>query len=92
MENLITIASEVSNFGIDIVSLSLSWTQRTVGALYNVTVIPQAEMNFTEQTTIQLTLSYNVIYSVTIVTIVCGQTTSTTVTQLHHGETHLISL
>ena len=59
----------------------------------NVTVVLQIVMNFTGQTTVQLMvfyILYNMLYNVTIATLVCGHTAPTTVTQLKYSEILLI--
>ena len=75
----------VTTFGPDSVMVTVAWQQER-GASYNVSVFPQVVVNMSGPTTLQLTLAYNTLYNVTIATIVCGQTLSTTVTQLHYGE------
>ena len=64
--------------------VTVAWQQER-GASYNVSVFPQVLLNMSGPTTLQLTLAYNTLYTVTIATIVCGRTLSTTVTQLHYG-------
>ena len=81
----VNIVSEVSNFGIENIFVTLTWREE-IGASYNVTVVPQVVMNFTGQAAVQLMVSYNIIYNVTVLIIVCGQTIAMTMTKVKYGQ------
>ena len=65
--------------------VTLTWREE-IGASYNITVVPQVVMNFTGQAAVQLMVFYNIIYNVTVVIIVCGQTIAVTMTKLQYGQ------
>ena len=61
-------------FGNESAVIVLELTPLQIGYLYKVSVVPQAEMRFNGSTRIQLTLSYNTPYNVSVVaTHLCGQ-------------------
>ena len=78
------------NFGVDYTTVSLSWTKQESSLVsYNVSIVPQAAVIFvqgSESITIQLTVSYNILYSVNIVGTLCGQNISTTTVELNYSE------
>ena len=67
------------------VTVTLEMAQET-GVTYNVSIIPQVDLEFLDSTVIQLRVAYNVIYSVRIVSTLCGRHTTTTVKNLSYGE------
>ena len=60
-------------------------TQET-GVSYNVSIIPQVDVEFVDNTVVQLRVAYNVVYNVSIVRILCGQHATTTKLELNYGE------
>ena len=56
---------------------------------YNVSVAPQTDVNFIDNSTIQINVSYNILYNVSVLPTLCG-TEITTTTQLHYGTQSLI--
>ena len=70
----------------DTLTLQLSWRMET-GTLYNVAIVPEATMTYlTGNATIQLPLSYNIEYTLSIVATVCEQNNYTTTIRLNYGE------
>ena len=51
---------------------------------YTVTVVPQTDVNFVSNLTISLLVSYNTLYSVSILSTLCGIEDATTI-PLHYG-------
>ena len=78
------------NFGVDYMTVSLSWTKQESSLVsYNVSIFPQAAVIFvrgSESITIQLIISYNILYSVNIVGTLCGQNISSTTVELNYSE------
>lgn len=67
------------------VTLEMAATQET-GVLYNVSIIPQVDVEFVDSTVVLLRVAYNVVYNVSIVSILCGQHAATTKLELNYGE------
>ena len=51
-------------FGSDNVTVTVEWTQE--GATYQIIVVPQTPINFTGESSIQLILSYNINYNLSM--------------------------
>ena len=57
---LLEVETEVLSFGVDDITIFLSWTQQESSIVpYIVSIIPQATVTFIQSTTIHLTVSYN---------------------------------
>ena len=67
------------------ITINLSWTQE-FGVNYDVHVSPTATFNFATTSSIQLTISYNVSYTVTIVGSQCDHEVSRAVEEFKYGE------
>ena len=79
--------TEVSHFGVDDITVTLSWPQQEHSVNYSISVGLQMTLRLTSGSTIvQLTLSYNTRYTVTIVGTLCGRNISTTDVELNYGE------
>ena len=59
----------------------LEWDQED-RVFYDVSVVPNVTVRLNQNTSIQLTVSYNIQYNVSVVATLCGQST-THVTELH---------
>lgn len=57
--------STSEEFGADNVTVTVEWTQEE-GAIYRIIIVPQEPMTFTGDSSIQLTLLYNINYSVSV--------------------------
>ena len=77
--------------GTENVTVILEWRVEPL-ALYNITVTGSIDSYrqtmMTENSVLQLTLSYGIMYTVTFVTTQCGQN-STKVFKLHYGKTNM---
>ena len=73
-------------FGTENVTILFEWTQEE-GLLYNITVvsIPLVPLRFTDSNTVLLTVSYNILYNVSVIASGCGQTTTNDI-HLHYGK------
>ena len=77
------ISTTSEQFGHDAVSVTLQWIPASFNSLYsyNVIVDPQVQLQFNGSTRVQLTLSYNTLYNVSVVaTHLCGQNTNNMIT------------
>ena len=64
-------------FGADNVTVIVEWAQQTGDLYYTVRLSPLAPTLLTENTSRQLTLSYNIGYNLTVVAVTpCGNTTA----------------
>ena len=66
-------------------TVTLSW-EREIGTHFTVHVVPDADLNFTSTTKVQVTMSYSVSYTVTIVGTRCGQNVSMVVKEFNYSE------
>ena len=76
-------------FERDGIIVTLEWSHENSGTLYSyyVTVVPSVEIVFIGRVKIQLKVSYDVLYNVSVVaSSLCGQRNATTFTILHYGE------
>ena len=84
------VETEVLRFGIDNITISLSWTQQESSIIsYNVSIVPQELMMVVqglESITVHLTVSYNIWYIVSIVGTLCERNISSTAVELNYGE------
>ena len=81
--NVLTKHSECSK--PDTCMVMVKWTHLDNSeVLYNVSVAPQIDVNFIDNTTIQLNVSYNIFYTVSILSTRCG-IESATIIQIHYG-------
>ena len=76
------------------IMITLEWIQENVILSYNVTVIPQIELAYDQQCTtctVQLTLSYNTQYNISVVaTHPCGQSYVTSFVELHYKGEYIL--
>ena len=84
------------NFGNENVTVTLEWIRKLDSMLHNnlstyyVNIVPDPLMKVVENSlTIQLVVTYNILYLVNIVATLCGQNT-TDVMNLHYGEQKII--
>ena len=78
------------SFGAESVTVTLEWTIEPLVS-YNLTVTPDSyrQSRRTENSVLQLTLSYGIMYNVTLyIATQCGQN-STKVIELHYGKTNV---
>ena len=76
---------ESEQFGTESVTANLEWEQEVDDIVfYDVNVIPHVAIRFTGSTNVQLTLSYNTQYNVSVVATLCGKNT-TDIIGLHYG-------
>ena len=84
----VTEALEYPKFGVNEYIITLEWIQDN-SLSYNVSVSPRASISFTNNSSIQLNLSYNTLYDVRVLattTIPCRVSPATVATvQLHYG-------
>lgn len=66
------------------ISVTLEWTC-TNGVFYSVRVDPEVAVNYTGRNSVQLIVSYDIKYNVSIVASLCG-ITMTNFTIIHHGK------
>ena len=68
---------EVEIFANEAINILLEWTvqEEILGLMYNITVFPQANIQYNGMKTAQLSLSYNVPYNVSLVAL-CGENSS----------------
>ena len=78
--------SSIETFSADSVAVDLEWKEES-GVTYTTNIIPQAPSTSTGSSRLQLMLSYNRVYNVTITATLCGQNygENTTLT-LSYGE------
>ena len=65
----------MSYFGLKNVTVILHWTQVLI-ASYKIIVSPQTALMFSGNASVQLVVSYNTLYNVSVVASLCGQTMS----------------
>lgn len=78
-------------FGDDDLSVTIEWVPEE-GVTYEIMSVPETAVNFLKQSTIRLTLFYNIQYNISIEAIPCGQNREriNTTISLHYGESLLI--
>ena len=87
-----TIVTNEVEFVSEAVSVLLEWTvqEEIRGLIYNVSVFPQATLQYNGIKTARLILSYNVLYNVSIAAL-CGEDSSPTLSiELYHGKLHYL--
>lgn len=79
-----------AQFGMDHAILTLELAanhgNHETGVSYNISVVPQVELVFTDSAIIQLRVAYSIVYNVNITRTLCGQYTTTTTLELSYGE------
>ena len=68
----------------DAVTIFLGWMAED-GFTYNVSITPQAPMMFSG-TQVELRVSYNTSYNVTVLSTLCGQSSANTTFKIYYGE------
>ena len=58
---------------------------------FNVSVFPQANIQYNEMRTVRLTLSYNILYDVSIAAL-CGESSSPTLLELLYGKLFMTTM
>ena len=82
----VNVSSRLEQFGHDSVLVILDYTQEGLSSLYsiNVTVAPHASIVFIGRMSIQLTLSYDTLYNISVVaTHLCGPVGTATLIELY---------
>ena len=74
-----------AQFGSDAVTLVLEWTQENSYS-YNISAVPQVAMIYIGNTSIQLTVPYNMLFNVSITALLCGQNHVTTTVTLVYSK------
>ena len=77
----------MEQFEIEAVNILLEWTvqEEIHGLMYNVTVFPRANLQYNGVKTARLSLSYNILYNVSVAAL-CGENSSPTLLiELHYG-------
>ena len=85
--------TEVLNFGVDDITVILSWAQQDSGISYNISVVPQTTIRLnpgSESINIWLIGSYNTRYVVSIVGTLCERDIPSTAVELNYGELFFI--
>lgn len=75
--------------GMESISALLEWSPERPGntTVYTVVTIPQSKnIAFIENTTVQLQLSYNTQYNISIIATLCGYRNATTTLLLYFGK------
>ena len=87
--NSLEVETAVLNFGVDDITVTLSWAEQESDMSYNVTVVPQVTMRLipgSKRASVQLTIFYNTLYNVSIVATLCGHNIFSTAIGLSYGE------
>ena len=77
--------SSTETFSANSVIVDLEWKEEP-GVTYTTDIVPQTPSTSTESARLQLTLSYNRAYSVTITATLCGQNSENTTLIIGYGE------
>ena len=77
--------NEISQFDTDSIKVILQWTYQN-GVSYNVNIIPLVNTTFIDRTSVQVLICYNTAYNVSIMAILCGQNSVTTIVTLNYGK------
>ena len=88
--------TNISNlaFGVDDITITLSWPQQDSNVFYDVSIVPQVA--FVEglinqgSLNVTVTVAYNTPYFVSIVTRLCGHNISKNSTTLNYGESLIV--
>ena len=72
-------------FGMENVTVTLDWKPE-MGMSYNVIINPNVPVKFVENTSIQLVVSYNTLYNVSVVATSCGHSNVMATVRLSYGE------
>ena len=67
------------------VTVTLEWAKEA-GVSYNISIIPQANVEFLDSTLVQVGIAYNVVYNISIVSTLCGRHTAIKFNKLCYGE------
>ena len=84
--------NKVERFANEAVNILLEWTMRedleVHGLVYNVSILPQANIHYDGKKTARLSLSYNIHYNVTLLAL-CGENSSPPLLiELHYGKSY----
>ena len=82
---ILSILEDAINISNDNIIINLHWPQE-FGVFYDVKVAPTTTVTFIMTSTVQITLSYNVSYTMTVVGTQCDQNVSRAVKQVAYGE------
>ena len=79
--------NKVEQFTNEVVNVLLEWTiQREIhGLMYNISILPQANIQYDGIRTARLSLSYNISYNV-ILLVICGESLSALPIELYYGK------
>ena len=82
--------TNISNlaFGVDNITITLSWPQQDRNVFYDVSIVPQVAFieGLIDQGSLNVTVAYNTPYIVSIVARLCGCNISRNSTTLNYGE------
>ena len=73
------------HFGLDSIAVILKWTLED-GVLYNVSVVPEVDIIFNGTACVQLMLSYNMLYTVSVEATQCGGDATSTTIELSYSK------
>ena len=82
-----TLGITSEEYKADNITVTVEWTQQ-VAAMYTVSVIPLAPINFTGSTSRQLTISYNTVYNFSVEATAPCRTNATAFIGLNYGEVY----
>ena len=74
-----------SNLSSDSVTVNLDWTEED-GVSYNVSVTPPLMIRQVCSTCFELTVPYNIVYNVSVLSTLCGRNTAATVVELIYSK------
>ena len=74
-----------SNFSSDSVTVNLDWTEED-GVSYNVSVTPPLMIRKVCSTCVELTVPYNIVYNVSVLSTLSGCNTAATVVELIYSK------
>ena len=76
-----------SNLSSDSVTVNLDWTEED-GVSYNVSVTPPLMIRQVCSNCVELTVPYNIVYNVSVLSTLCGRNTAATVVELIYSKCH----
>ena len=77
-----------AQFGTENITVTLKWVQEA-GVSYNISIFPQVNHESIDSTVVQLRITYNVMYNVSIMRTLCGRHTTTRLSKLNYGELYI---
>ena len=80
------VISKPEQFRNETITVYIKWTAEEDYDTINLNVSPQVPVNARNGTSAQLILSYNTLYNVNVTATLCGQSLSSSATELFYGE------